>query len=207
MIEPLVALWVGLVVMAGWWSRPPTDRPTGPATGTVAAPSGRLYRHVRWQRFGRNRRRERSELGQLAGAVDLLVVALTAGASVGAALETVADHLPEGQDAGVAATAAALQRGVPLESALRSWGKSRSEAAPIAAMLVGGGRSGAALAGDLSTCAADLRRRQRRAAEERARRLPVLMLIPLVSCVLPAFCLLTVVPMLAAGLSRLGAVV
>jgi len=74
-------------------------------------------------------------------------------------------------------------------------------------MLVGGGRSGAALTTDLSRFADDLRRRQRRAAEERARRLPVLMLVPLVCCVLPAFCLLTVVPMLAAGLSRLGSVV
>lgn len=208
MSELVVALWACIVVVAGWVSRPPTDRrQASRAAGAMLALAVRSGALPRRNRSRGHRRRETSELGHLAGTVDLLVVALTAGASVGAALETVADHLPESQDAGVAATSAALRRGVPLESALRSWGESRSEAAPIAAMLVGGGRSGAALTTDLSRFADGLRRRQRRAAEERARRLPVLMLVPLVCCVLPAFCLLTVVPMLAAGLSRLGSVV
>ena len=46
-------------------------------------------------------------------------------------------------------------------------------------------------------------RTRRVAAEEAARRIPVTMLFPLVMCVLPAFALLTVVPILAATLGDL----
>ena len=47
-------------------------------------------------------------------------------------------------------------------------------------------------------------RRRRVRAQEAARRVPVLMLFPLVFCVLPAFCLLTVVPLLVGTISDLG---
>ncbi len=53
--------------------------------------------------------------------------------------------------------------------------------------------------------AADEAHRLRRVrAQEAARRVPVLMLFPLVFCVLPAFCLLTVVPLLVGTISDLG---
>ena len=45
---------------------------------------------------------------------------------------------------------------------------------------------------------------RRREAEERARRLPVQLLFPLVVCVLPAFGLLAVVPLLAGSLPALS---
>jgi hypothetical protein len=43
----------------------------------------------------------------------------------------------------------------------------------------------------------------RRAAEARARRLPVALLLPLICCVLPSFALLTIVPVLVTGVTRL----
>ncbi|MEZ5168111.1 MAG: type II secretion system F family protein [Acidimicrobiales bacterium] len=46
----------------------------------------------------------------------------------------------------------------------------------------------------------EARRRRRVEAQERARRLPVTMLLPLVVCVLPAFGLLAVAPLLLAPL-------
>jgi pilus assembly protein TadC len=49
--------------------------------------------------------------------------------------------------------------------------------------------------------ARDVRRRH---AEESARRVPVQLLFPLVACVLPAFVLLTVVPLLAGTLRSLA---
>ena len=45
---------------------------------------------------------------------------------------------------------------------------------------------------------------RRRRAEARARRVPVLLLFPLVLCVLPAFGLLTVVPLLVGSLPDLA---
>ena len=44
---------------------------------------------------------------------------------------------------------------------------------------------------------------RRRRAEEAARRLPVQLLFPLVLCVLPAFVLLAVVPLLLAAVPQL----
>ena len=50
----------------------------------------------------------------------------------------------------------------------------------------------------------DLRTRARRRAEIRARKVPVRMLFPLVTCILPAFILLSVVPMVGGALQQLG---
>jgi pilus assembly protein TadC len=50
----------------------------------------------------------------------------------------------------------------------------------------------------------DLRTRARRRAEVRARKVPIRMLFPLVTCILPAFILLSVVPMVGGALRELG---
>ena len=63
---------------------------------------------------------------------------------------------------------------------------------------------GAPLRPALQRAADEAHRRRRVRAQEAARRVPVLMLFPLVFCVLPAFCLLTVVPLLAGTISDLG---
>jgi hypothetical protein len=49
----------------------------------------------------------------------------------------------------------------------------------------------------------ELRLDRRRAAEQQARRVPVRLLGPLVMCTLPAFALLTIVPLLVASLRAL----
>ncbi|MDP9387533.1 MAG: hypothetical protein M3Q48_06280, partial [Actinomycetota bacterium] len=55
----------------------------------------------------------------------------------------------------------------------------------------------------LERLAAEVRRQRLRQAEEAARRVPVLLLFPLVLCVLPAFALLTVAPLIAGALREL----
>jgi pilus assembly protein TadC len=68
----------------------------------------------------------------------------------------------------------------------------------IARAMIDAERSGTPL-GDLVARSAETARAElRRGLETRARRLPVLMLLPLSGCVLPAFVLLTVVPLLIA---------
>ena len=76
-------------------------------------------------------------------------------------------------------------------------------ALPLAAALRGAARHGAPLTDALERVAVDARVLRRRRAEEDARRLPVQLLFPLVLCVLPAFGLLAVVPLLLASLRSL----
>ena len=64
-------------------------------------------------------------------------------------------------------------------------------------------RYGVPLLPGLERTGLELRLDRRRAAELDARRVPVRLLAPLVTCVLPAFALLTVVPLLAASLEAL----
>jgi len=64
-------------------------------------------------------------------------------------------------------------------------------------------RYGVPLAPGLERLGLELRLERRRAAEQEARRVPVRLLGPLVTCTLPAFALLTVVPLLVASLRAL----
>ena len=60
-----------------------------------------------------------------------------------------------------------------------------------------GGEGGAPLADGVDRLAAELRDRRRREVQRRAQRLPVTVLAPLVSCILPAFLLITIVPVVS----------
>jgi tight adherence protein C len=71
----------------------------------------------------------------------------------------------------------------PLTEALRTSSRLGSPAAPALARL-----------------AIDARADARRRAEARARTVPVRLCFPLVACILPAFALLTVVPVVLGGL-------
>ena len=77
-------------------------------------------------------------------------------------------------------------------------------ARPLVAALVSCERDGAALSAPLERAAHVARDVRRRDAEVAARRVPVRLVLPLVACVLPAFALLTVVPLLAGTLRSLG---
>jgi tight adherence protein C len=75
---------------------------------------------------------------------------------------------------------------------------------PLVTVLVAADRYGAPLGPSLERLATEVREDRRRRAEEAARRVPIKLLFPLVCCVLPAFALLTVVPMLAGAFQALS---
>jgi hypothetical protein len=74
---------------------------------------------------------------------------------------------------------------------------------PLRSLLRSAADDGADLVGGLERLAADARDLRRRRAEEAARRVPVRLLLPLVACSLPAFALLTIVPIVVGALRAL----
>jgi tight adherence protein C len=74
---------------------------------------------------------------------------------------------------------------------------------PLISLLLMAERHGTPLAASLEVLSVEQRDIDRRAAEAAARRLPVRMLAPLITLLLPSFALLTVVPLLASGLRAL----
>ena len=156
---------------------------------------------VAWhgQRAARQRRRRRLEQ-ELPTFVDLIRLSIDAGLTVRVALVSLADHVSGEIGSGLAGLVHDLGRGEPLSAGLRRFGGCLGPPVDeLMTMLVSAEGTGAPVGPALARFADDLRRRGRVVAEERARRLPVLLLMPLVFCVLPAFVIVAVVPMLATG--------
>lgn len=152
------------------------------------------------------RRHEAAVVRDLPEVVDLFLLAVGAGLTVPLAVEAVARRHtgPIARELRRAGDEAALGR--RLADALddlptRPGGGEAVR--PLTAALVASERYGAPLADRLARLAHDVRADRRRRAEEAARRVPVQLLFPLVCCVLPAFALLTVAPLVAGALSSL----
>jgi len=131
----------------------------------------------------------------LGDVIDLFAVALLSGNTVGEAVRQVS----EWSDADIAEAFAWCIRQVTggrlLSDALEQVpGLLGPQVRPLIAALIATERYGAPITANLAQLAADTRAERRRRAEARARRLPVVLLFPLVTCVLPAFLLVTVVP-------------
>ena len=156
-------------------------------------------------RAGRaDRRRLDAFAADLPDVVDLLVLAVGAGLTVGLALAEVARR-------GAGPLAAELRRvvddagrGRRLADALDDLPVRAGEAVrPLVGALVASERYGAPLVAGLERLADEVRRDRRRRAEEAARKVPVKLLFPLVTCTLPAFGLLTVAPLIASAVRSL----
>lgn len=142
--------------------------------------------------------------GRLADLVDLLLVAATAGMPPGRMLEVVAKRVDPPFDGAIRTAVATLRQGGGHDRAFAdAFAPAGDDGRRVAGAMAVALRDGTPLAATLTRLSDDLSRRARREAERRARRLPVQLLFPLVTCVLPAFALLTVVPLLAGSLGSL----
>ena len=143
----------------------------------------------------------------LPDAVDLLVVAVAAGLSHRQCLQLVAERGPPPIRPAFQDVVARIDVGEALAVALPRLTSSVGEPARgLVRAITVAERDGVPVAALLTRLAEDSRRQRRHALEAAVRRLPVRLTFPLACCGLPAFLLLTVVPLLAAGLRRLGPV-
>jgi hypothetical protein len=130
----------------------------------------------------------------VAVAADLLAVALSTGVAIHTGVLAVGD-LPGGPTA-MALAAARVRRGTPLLEVLDGMPARHGERwQPLCTTLSVGATSGMSVISALQRVGSSERLRARRVVERRIRRLPVLLLLPTAGLVLPAFALVTVVPL------------
>lgn len=138
--------------------------------------------------------------------VDLLTVCTQAGLNLPLALARVAERAPGVLGEELRRTVRQSELGVPRARALKELAE-RNEVEELDALvstLVSSGRFGTRIAATLNSFSTEIRAKRRRKAEEEARRAPVKILFPLVFLILPAFILLTLVPLLIGTFASLG---
>lgn len=161
--------------------------------------------HSVMQRRARTRRAHQELVDELPEIVDLLVLAVSAGLSVPLALEVVARRGEGVVAKGLRQATQSALRGASLPEALSNSVQDLGETVrPLMSALAGSLRDGTSVLPGLERLSAQVRIDRRRQAEEQARKLPVKLLFPLVVCILPAFGLLSVVPLLVTGLNGLS---
>lgn len=171
--------------------RPRVNIPVPPIVlRVVAAPARR-----------RRERRERAAVvRQLPVAVDLLGVAVAAGCTPYLAVQLAVRDAPPGVARPLGQVMRACAAGATFDDALREVGIGVPPLRALTDTLRSATRLGAPVAPALARLAVEVRADVRRQAEARARTVPVRLCFPLVACVLPAFALLTVAPVVLDGL-------
>jgi len=177
--------------------------PLGPVVAVLGGFGGWIT--PRFVSARQSKRRAAALADDLPEVVDLLALALGAGLNVPLAVEAVGRRGTGPLASEMALAAEATQRGQRLADALDDVAsRCGDEVQALMSLLASGERYGVPLGESLDRLAVDVRGARRRRAEEVARRLPVKMLFPLVVCVLPAFALLTLGPLLVTSFQDLA---
>jgi Flp pilus assembly protein TadB len=153
-------------------------------------------------RARRTRRLDDEIARQVAVAVDLVAVGVSAGHTPFLAVELGARWAPALVGRELDAAIQDCARGRSFDDALRDLGRRTPGVRALAETLHTSTRLGSPAAPALARLASELRADLRRRAEARARTVPVRLCFPLVGCILPAFAVLTVVPAVVAGITR-----
>jgi len=159
----------------------------------------------RWPDLALARREEahrRAVLRALPDTLDVVAACVRAGASVGRAFSLAAEPEVSPLGGAMRETVAALDHGIPRDEAYEIL--CRRARAPEVRTIVNAlrrsERLGTSVSSTLVVLAHDMRERRRAAAEEEARGAPVRMLFPVIVCFLPAFVLLTIVPVVVVAI-------
>lgn len=168
---------------------------TGMLVGVVAVPVSIAL--LGWLEGQPERRRQHRLVAQLPECLDLLSAALRAGVPLRAAATQVAGLVPEPSAAVLRGVLGHLQIG---RSDAQAWATLRTHSVwgPAARDLARSADSGAGMAEALQAHAAEARTRRQASRELAARTVGVRSILPLVSCFLPAFILVGVLPIIAA---------
>lgn len=170
------------------------------AAGCAAVGSWHVIERAEPAQCRRDRERSRRDLPHVVG---LFADALRAGQPPDQALSLVSDALPGPAAERLAAVVPRLRLGADPGQV---WGELASDPAlgPLGRALVRAHHSGTPVVPAVERLAEELARAARAEVEDRARRVGVKAAVPLGVCLLPAFILLGIVPIVAGLLSNLG---
>lgn len=135
-------------------------------------------------------RRQQEILNGFPDCLDLMLVCVEAGMGLEAALDRVGREMAVSHPLvaeQISQTTLELRAGASREEALRSMADRTAvdEIRAFATLLIQSDKLGSSIATTLRIYAAEMREKRRMRAEEKAHRLPVLLSIPLVACMLP----------------------
>lgn len=156
--------------------------------GMIAALLG-LYLPSLWVR-ARADRRQRDIINGFPDALDLMLVCVEAGLGLEAAFSRVGMEMTRSHPLlaeQLGSVVLELRAGRSQEDALRRMADraGADEIRAFATLLIQSNKLGSSIAQTLRIYAAEMRERRRMRAEEKAHRLPVLLSVPLVTCMLP----------------------
>lgn len=147
------------------------------------------------RRAGREERRRRLVIAQLPDALEILVCGLRAGLPLPSAMRLVAEHGPPQPAAAFADVLREIADGDTVDHALLVLhDRLGTASAPLISTLTDAHRLGVPIEVLVDRLALDARLARRRASERSARELPVRLTLPLVTCVLPSFVSIVIVP-------------
>jgi tight adherence protein C len=175
----------------------------GPWAVVGAGASVVVVRRLRPIRTERQRRTQSER--DLPAAIDLLVLSVRAGLTPQQAVDELASTHTGAVGEAFAEVIRRTQRGQPFADALGALGELLGpRAGALADVIATSDRHGLALGPMLDQLALEVAAARQRLDQADARRLPVKLSFPLVTCTLPSFVLLAIVPAMVAALSSLG---
>jgi tight adherence protein C len=151
-------------------------------------------------------RRERDAINRaIPDTIDLLVLSVRAGLTPQQAVRELAGTAPDAVAPAFSSVVHRTDRGQPFADALAALCETLgAPALGMVDVLATGERYGLAVGPMLDQLSVEARATRRRLDEADARRLPVRLSFPLVTCTLPSFVLLAIAPAVIAAISSLG---
>lgn len=148
-----------------------------------------------WRKARGMHRQHQQKAEAVGEVVDLVRLAVLSGTSVHQVPQTVSPYVPTGARETFDDICRRLRNGVSFGEAVDVLENDVPEFHPLVSVLRSAAYDGVPLSQSLDQVAEDVRRQTQRRAEQKARRLPVLLLFPLVFCILPALGFIALVPL------------
>ena len=171
----------------------------------VAAGVGGWYAPVYYVELKRRKRMEQIDR-QMPDMIDLLVVTIEAGLGILASMRVASDSMadPLGQE--LRLTLQEQRMGLSVGQAIESLGK-RADAPNMRIFvrsITQGERLGVSIGTTMRNLSLEMRKRRRAMAEERAQKMPIKMLFPLIFFIFPALFIVILTPMIISIADALG---